>query len=80
VSLRKPATFAETGWLTTWSVALILAQALRQLPLEALNPLALAVLAACAIALLATYVIVASALRRSGELSLAAQRSRIRLE
>lgn len=24
VSLRKPATFAETGWLTTWSVALIL--------------------------------------------------------
>ncbi|MGB8960537.1 MAG: hypothetical protein WCC38_01075 [Pseudonocardiaceae bacterium] len=24
VSLRKPATFAETGWLTTWSVALVL--------------------------------------------------------
>ncbi|MFN2479277.1 MAG: hypothetical protein ABR615_08920 [Pseudonocardiaceae bacterium] len=24
VSLRKPATFAETGWLTAWSVALIL--------------------------------------------------------
>lgn len=24
VSLRKPATFAETGWLTCWSVALIL--------------------------------------------------------
>lgn len=24
VSLRKPAAFAETGWLTTWSVALIL--------------------------------------------------------
>lgn len=24
VSLRKPATFAETGWLITWSVALIL--------------------------------------------------------
>lgn len=24
VSLRKPATFAETGWLTAWSVALVL--------------------------------------------------------
>lgn len=24
VSLRKPATFAETGWLACWSVALIL--------------------------------------------------------
>src|SRR2546423_6473645 len=24
VSLRKPADFAETGWLLTWSVALIL--------------------------------------------------------
>src|SRR5439155_20583751 len=24
VSLRKPATFAETGWLTAWSVAMIL--------------------------------------------------------
>lgn len=61
-------------------MALLLVQALRQLPLEALNPLALAVLAVCAIALLATYVIVASALRRSGELSLAAPRSRSRLE
>lgn len=61
-------------------MALLLVQALRQLPLDALNPLALAALVLCAIGLLAMYVIVASAMVRSEGLSPAALRSRIGLE
>jgi hypothetical protein len=64
VSLRKPATFAETGWL-------------RQLPLKALIPLTLTALGLCAIALLATYVIVGTAVLKSAALPLAGPRSRL---
>ncbi|MFZ0118219.1 MAG: hypothetical protein WAN20_08380 [Pseudonocardiaceae bacterium] len=64
----------------TAAMALLLVQASRQLPLDALNPLSLAALAGCAVTLLATYVIVVAALLNSDALSLAALRSRIRLE
>jgi hypothetical protein len=45
-------------------MTVLLVQAVRQLPLEQLNPVALAALAVCTIALLTTYVVVAAALSK----------------
>lgn len=58
-------------------LALLLAQALRQLPLEALNPLTLTALSLCAIVLLATYVIVGTAVLKSAALPPDGPRSRL---
>ncbi|MDT7715230.1 MAG: hypothetical protein QOH09_1222 [Pseudonocardiales bacterium] len=58
-------------------MVLLLVHALRQLPLDQLNPLALTALALCAIALLAAYAVVGSAVLKSVSLSLAEPRSRL---
>jgi hypothetical protein len=58
-------------------MTLLLVQALRQLPLQALNPLGLTALGLCAIALPATYVVGGTAVLKAAALPLARPRSRL---